>query len=347
MNNSIKILGAGLICVDVVRNNDSTKIMNGGSCANVISVLAQIGYDCVVIREKYSGPFESFLSNTLTSLGVKEAFYKDSKSCAPRIIEDLSDYEHNFYTTCPCCGEKILNLKLPSSSDIQIIKDQFEDIDVFYCDRTSSGIRYLINMISSQKGIVIYEPNSARNLKGLIETSAMVDILKFSKDRIPSSVVERIRTECQKLKLIISTDGARGLSFSYRTLSGEMSPWIVLPSIFSGPVIDASGAGDWLTAGFLSELLRNRDSLSLESLSDAKEIIRMLSIGMRYSQLCCAAIGAQGVFYSVEYLNELRKLTSHGEGRKRPQLDSQNVTGTDTCPLCFSELSKQIIKVIS
>ena len=76
MNNSIRILGAGLICVDVVRNSSSTIIMNGGSCANVISVLAQIGYDCTVIREKYSGTSELFLSNTLASLGVKEIFYK-------------------------------------------------------------------------------------------------------------------------------------------------------------------------------------------------------------------------------------------------------------------------------
>lgn len=347
MNNSIKILGAGLICVDVVRRNNSAKIMNGGSCANVISVLAQIGYDCSVIREKYSGVFESFLSNTLTSLGVKEAFYKHSRSSAPRIIEDLSDYEHSFYTTCPCCGKKILSLKLPSVSDAQIIKDQFEDIDVFYCDRTSSGIRYLMNMISSQNGIVIYEPNSARNLKVLIETSAMADILKFSKERIPTSVAERIRTECKKLKLIISTDGARGLSFSYRTINGEMSPWITLPSTFSGPVIDTSGAGDWLTAGFLSELLKDRDSLSLEGLSDATGIAGMLNSGMRYSQLCCAAIGAQGVFYSAEFSKELRKLTSHVDELKKPQLDSQSVTGKDACPLCFSALPKQTLKVIS
>ena len=347
MNNSIKILGAGLICVDVVRNNDSTKIMNGGSCANVISVLAQIGYNCSVIREKYSGVFETFLSDTLNSLGVKEAFYRHSKSGAPRIIEDLSAFEHSFYTICPCCGEKILSLKLPSESDVQIIEDQFGDIDVFYCDRTSPGIRYLMNKVSSQNGIVIYEPNSARNLKGLLETSAMADILKFSKDRISISVAERIRTECKKLKLIISTDGARGLSFSYRTISAEMSPWITIPSIFSGPVIDSSGAGDWLTAGFLSELLKDRYSLSLESLTDEKEIENMLNRGMKYSQLCCAAIGAQGVFYSAKYSQELRKMTSYGDTHKKPQLDSKSVLGKDTCPLCFSDLSKQKITVIS
>ena len=43
MNKDIKILGAGLICVDVVRSKNMTRIMNGGSCANVVSVLAQIG----------------------------------------------------------------------------------------------------------------------------------------------------------------------------------------------------------------------------------------------------------------------------------------------------------------
>ena len=338
MNNSIKILGAGLICVDLVRNNNSTKIMNGGSCANVVSVLAQIGYDCRVIREKYTGEFELFLSNTLTSLGVKELFYKHSKSSAPRIIEDLSDLEHRFYTTCPCCGKKILTLKLPSISDINIIKDLLEDINVFYCDRTSSGIRYLMNLISSQNGIVIYEPNSTRNLKGLIETLEMVDILKFSKERIPDSVAERIRTSCEKPRLIISTDGANGISFSFRTKSGAMSPWIKLPSIINGPVIDTSGAGDWLTAGFLSELLKGHDLLTLECLSDANEITNMLYRGMRYSQLCCAAIGAQGVFYSQEYSKELWKLSSYGDKHKKLQFSSQHIIEKGICSLCFSKL---------
>ena len=338
MNNGIKILGAGLICVDIVRNNDSTKIMNGGSCANVVSVLSQIGYDCCVIREQYSGSFESFLSTTLASLGVKESFYNHSHANAPRIIENLSDYEHRFYTTCPHCGKKILSLKLPSIADIQAIEDQLADIDVFYCDRASSGIRYLMNGIEMRNGISIYEPNSARNLKGLIATAAMADILKFSKDRIPESVAERIRSECKKAKLIISTDGAKGLSFSHRTDSGEMSPWITLPSVFNGPVIDTSGAGDWLTAGFLAELLRDRESISLKSLLDEKEISRMLNMGMKYSQLCCAAIGAQGVFYSPKYSKELQKLTVFGEKLKYIHLDSQSVTEKDTCPLCFSEL---------
>lgn len=341
MNNSIRILGAGLICVDVVRNSSSTIIMNGGSCANVISVLAQIGYDCTVLREKYSGTSELFLSNTLASLGVKEIFYKQSRSSAPRIIETLSDFEHSFYTTCPCCGKKILSLKLPSISEVQTIEDQIHDIDVFYCDRTSSGIRHLMDLVSSKGGFAIYEPNSARNLKGLIESSAMADILKFSKDRIPASVAEKIRTECRKIKLIISTDGARGLSFSYRKKSGDMSSWTTLPSAFSGPVIDSSGAGDWLTAGFLSELFTDRNALSLDRLSDVDEISNMLNRGMKYSQLCCAAIGAQGAFYSPNYPNELRKLTWHGVEQESPRLEFQNVLTQDVCPVCFSDSPKR------
>lgn len=347
MNNAIRVLGAGLICVDIVRNEASTKIMNGGSCANVISVLSQIGYDCSVIREKYDDPLESFLSTTLSTLGVKEVYYKQSRTSAPRIIEDLSGAEHSFFTVCPCCGKKILSLKLPTSSDIKSVSDIIETTDVLYCDRTSSGLRELMEIIHTHNGVVFYEPNSARNLKGLLETAAISDVIKFSKDRIPMSVADTIRNDNSQVKLIISTLGAQGLAFSHRTLKGEMSPWITLPSIFNEPVIDSSGAGDWLTAGFLSELLKDRNALSLETLYNGEEIANMLNSGMKYSKLCCAAIGAQGFFYAPEYSREFNKLSSRNNRVESLRLVNDYVDNKQLCPMCFSLLPSKDLSIVS
>ena len=346
MNKNIRILGSGLICVDVVHSDSGIKIMNGGSCANVISVMAQIGYNCSIIRECYSDFLEPFLSNTLSSLGVKELFYRKTKSKTPRIVEEIYNTQHDFYTICPHCGKKILDLKLPSEDDVKSLFSQINDMDVFYSDRASSGILMLMEWFNQKNGVVVFEPNSARNSKGLYFAAACADIIKFSKERISYTIAERIRINNDRAKLIIYTEGAKGLLFAHRMLDGKMSDWLSVPSVFQGPVIDSSGAGDWLTAGFLSELLKDRKALSLNALLDAKEVTKMLKKGMKYSKLCCAAIGAQGVFYSPEHANQFYKLFRGNKKVKKLLLNSEKVSDADVCPYCFSGLTDREIKVI-
>lgn len=347
MKNNINVLGAGLVCVDIVHDRSSTKIMNGGSCANVLSVLSQVGYDCSVLREKYSDPLESFLSSTLTTLRVKQIFYKDSRTSVPRIIEDISGADHSFYTVCPICGKKILTLRLPTKEDVVSVTEAVGNADVFYCDRSSSGLKHLMGIAHTHGSIVFYEPNSSRNLNSLLETALLSDIIKFSKDRVPMGIAERIRKSNSHVKLIISTDGAKGLTFSHRRENGEMSPWITIPSSFSGPIVDSSGAGDWLTAGFLSELLAKREDLSLEKLYNDDVISKTMISGMKYSQLCCAAIGAQGFFYTPEYSKEFNKLSSYNKKIKQLQLEDYSVDSRNLCPMCFSQLPDKIITVAS
>ena len=337
MRKKTKITGAGLICIDIVNDGLTRKIMNGGSCANVISVLSQTGYDCTVIREKYSGDLDKFLSNTLKSLGVMEICYRDTRSSVPRIIEALSNTHHEFYTVCPCCGRKILNLKMPSFAESEVLFPQMEETDVFYCDRTSDGLRNIMAKVRLLGGMVFYEPNSARNLEALLQTVVLSDVVKFSKQQIPLSIAEKIRT-LENVKLIIYTDGSKGLSFSCRLSDGQMSSWVSLPSDFNGPVVDSSGAGDWLSAGFLSELLKSGKTNPCEMLNSIEEVSRLLTIGMRYSKLCCAAIGAQGFFYSPEYHKEFGKLVESKKRIYNLKMQKESFSSESLCPECLSPL---------
>lgn len=336
--NTIKILGMGLMCIDIVHNQDNTKIMNGGSCANVISVLSQIGFDCSIMRERYSDIFDAILSKTMSSLGVTEIIYKKTLSKTPKVIEILNDTEHEFLTSCPKCGAKTLKLYLPSGHDIENADINFADYNIFYADRSSSGIRKIMDLVRKNHGIVFYEPNTSRNVESLIESAHHADIIKFSKDKVYPSLAERIRTTIEGIKLIISTEGEEGLSFSHINQNGEMSEWIHIPSEFNGPVIDSSGAGDWLTAGFISEFIKKDINLSKEELYNKDAIINMLIQGMKYSQLCCAAIGAQGVFYSEQSVGAFNKLNNQSQASKKRVLINEQIISEGLCPLCLSKI---------
>ena len=334
--NRIKILGAGLVCIDVVHAGENTIIMNGGSCANVLSVLSQIGFDCSIIRERYGDGYEQILSTTLTSLGVQEIIYKSTRADTPKIIECLSSGRHEFYTICPECGKKLLNLKLPTEHDYDSVSSTINDVNVFYCDRVSSGIRMIMDSIREKKGIVIFEPNSARNVAALYEATKHADIVKFSKDRIPMSLAEKIRIGENTVSLIICTEGESGLSYSYRMENGEMSSWKFVKSLFADPIVDTSGAGDWLTAGFLSELFKHNKLSILGILRDEKEIKDMLGQGMKYSQICCAAIGAQGVFYSEEYKKNFSWLNEKDIPDSFAPINSDKLNKPGVCSMCLS-----------
>ena len=334
----IKILGAGLMCIDVVHNQKQTTIMNGGSCANVISVLSQIGFDSSIIRERYSDQFEAILSKTLASLGVKEIIYKRTAAKTPRIIEILENNGHDFFTCCPNCGEKILKLPLPTERDLGCLDIDFSEFDYFYCDRSSPGIRKIMDIIREHHGLVVYEPNTARNIDSLLKSASHADIVKFSSDRVFPSIAERIRTTVKGLKLLISTQGQEGLRFSHIQENGEMSDWVHLPSEFCGPVIDSSGAGDWLTAGFISELIKSNLSVSIDQFYDQKQISNMLTQGMKYSHLCCAAVGAQGVFYSEQSIGAFNKLNNYNN-LTSSVLGNEDFSTDGLCPLCLSKIS--------
>lgn len=335
--NRIKILGLGLMCLDVVHYNNLTKIMSGGSCANVISVLSQVGLDCTVLREEYSDSLESFLYNSLHDFGVKQVLYKKTKLNTPRIIELLIDTHHDFLTVCPQCGQKVLNIHMPSENDIikNINTKLSNDYNLLYCDRSSNGIIQVMNSIHKNNGVVFYEPNSGRNINSLINSAKHADIVKFSNQRISLNVANLLRDKAN-LKMIIITLGEEGLLFSHLNQNRQMTDWIKIESEFSGPIVDASGAGDWLTAGFIIELVKN--NLNNLSFYSTDKIISMLSQGMKYSQLCCASIGAQGVFYSDDSLNDLRKLSNQHTFAKRYKNHSYE-TSDNTCPYCLSKIS--------
>ena len=209
---------------------------------------------------------------------------------------------------------------------------------VLYSDRTSSGILAAIDNVTSHDGIFFYEPNSAKFNSLFWKTINRARIVKFSNDRVDKISAEVIRNSCSRTNLIIYTKGSYGLDFTYRYPNGKMSPWVEVPSIFHSSVIDSSGAGDWLSAGIIDELCR-WDFTCLDELLICEDFIREVFLsGMRYSQLCCESIGAQGVFYSSSLIEKFKNIRSNFGMRHAfsPLELISNVSFPGACVNCLS-----------
>ena len=321
-----QIIGAGLACIDLIYDSEQLTIQNGGTCSNVLSALSSLGWNSILVKPQYAGNYEKIMDNAFQTLGMKTVRFKKTKVSTPRIIEKRNQ-DHVFYTKCPCCGKKILNLVLPTENNIKSLNIDFSHCDIFFHDRVSSGIKEMVELANLSGGMAMYEPNGFRNEQIFSEHCLKCNIIKFSNERISMDVAERLRTSASKgrIQLIICTDSDKGLRFSYRISSttDEMSSWQTIPPLYFKNVYDTSGAGDWFTAGFLNEWLNKNEK---KSLFQETVIVKSLEKSRTYARESTAFLGAQGLLYSKEYMDRKnRRPLSHTLPKHSP---------LSSCPCC-------------
>ena len=335
MQRNSSVLGTGLLCLDIIYHNDIQQISNGGTCANVLSVLAQIGWNTWALKPKYDDPWDDFIESNLNTLGVNIINYKSVRRNCPRVIEELNNKNHFFSTVCPVCNKKILNLPRFGKNNFKDLKADFDHIDVFYHDRISDGIREIVETMHQQNKLVFYEPNTARNPNLLVKDALNAEIVKFSIKNVSIKIANEIRNKAifGNTKVIIITDGDNGLLFSYLTSGNRMSSWQKVDPFRSVEVIDAAGAGDWLSAGFIDHLVASWD-LSKGYL-DEKLLVASITYGIEYAKLSCKTIGAQGVFYSAELMAQLKELSNSSKCNAKPLLNMKFSNSEDICSKCM------------
>lgn len=330
----MRVIGTGLICLDIIHKNRAVMLMNGGTCANVLTVLAQLGEDATVLMpDYYADEQKAFCYYTLEKMKIDTIHYCKTKKRIPRIIEVYEeDRKHRFYTKCHKCDRDLLENRFITEKEAQDLMPQIMNNDMFFTDRISSGIKYIARQFISMNKKVIYEPNSARNLKAVIEMSKLSHVVKFSEDRISIEKAESIKSQCigSALELIIVTQGDRGMRFSYRINENRFSEWIVGPNIAFSEIRDTSGAGDWLTAGFLH--LWNKIEYSMNE----NDIFKTLQNALNLSALCSRVEGAQGAFYDKELFEDLKR-EYHIKLDQRMKIEISDVNEDDVgaCDSCL------------
>lgn len=307
---SPRILGVGLLCLDIIRYADTIHYCAGGSCGNIISSLAYMGCDSTLLSWPSSDLAYEIINHNLSQVGVKQIFFEESSSLTPRIIENLTFnedkyYSHDFLFCCPNCGKKLPRLKKPRVKDIETLLTSFSDYDVLYYDRISPGIKYLNSKFKHNKKWVIYEPNSSRNQIAFIKNSLTSNIVKFSHEKVSMQLADNLRkvSSDSDIILIVQTMGEQGLRFSYRKRNNQLSKWINIPPQPVSKLIDTVGAGDWCTSGLISSLLSNTRSCPKWFKKD--ELVAALQYGQALAAISCSFIGAQGLLYADPSKDEI------------------------------------------
>jgi sugar/nucleoside kinase (ribokinase family) len=294
--NIATIYGVGLIALDIIDEDEqlSYALQAGGTCGNVLSLLATLGWNAYAVGRIASDPPGSRVLKDLSRCGVKT----DLATLLPgaptpvivhRIRKSLSgEGTHSFSFFCPTCGHRLPRYRPISVAAAQVAAASISQIEVLFVDRVSPGVRRLAEHAKERDAIIYFEPSASGDLKHTKALLEMAHILKYSQER---RAEVRSFGSGRATLIEIETLGSAGLRFR-TALGASRERWIDLPAASVISLKDAGGAGDWLTSGLIHNLCAN----GLRALQTASQdaIIESLVIGQRAAAWNCGFIGARG-----------------------------------------------------
>lgn len=296
--------GTGLIALDVILNGDPAtppKLSAGGSCGNVLSILAFLGWDSYPIARLANNLAGKELVKDLDRWQIHKDFLSmNEDGSTPIIIHRIKKDKqgnpiHRFEFRDPETKKWLPQLK-PITKNIaaEILQENIVP-EVFYFDRLNPGTYELAKNLKEKGTIIFFEPSSIKDKDQFEEILNITDILKFSHDRIPEY---KSLFKTRRCFLEIETQGKEGLL--YRSKNKETNHWQRIPGYELVQIVDAAGAGDWCAAGIIQSLCFNGHPAYNKT--GVRKIQQALEFGSALGALNCLYDGARGLMY--HYTNQ-------------------------------------------
>ncbi len=296
------IIGIGLVALDIViekSSNTKPNLFAGGSCGNVLIILSYLGFDTFPIARLANNKATEELINDIAFWGVNnDLIIKADDGSTPIIIQRISNSKdgnsiHRFEFRNPENGKYLPSFKPVLVKSIEMLYSKISKCDFFYLDRISRSSIELAKLYKNNGAIVIYEPSSIKidNLSLTNELIEIIDIIKFSNERIPNY---KDLIPQGKIPLEIETLGKDGIN--YRTQN--LNDWKHIIPFSVNKVVDSAGAGDWTTAGIIKSLIDYNITKIIDI--DNTTLESILKYAQALGALSCFYKGARGLMYQVE-----------------------------------------------
>ena len=293
-----RVVGAGLIALDVVVLNDSKyRFYAGGTCGNVLAILGYLGWDAVGIARLAEEPATRRVIEDLRKWNVRtDLLGIGNRTRPPIIIHRITraadgTARHRFSLTCPDCGEWLPQYRPVSTAAVDAIMPKLNGADVYFFDRISRATVDLARKMKAEGAVVMLEPSGVGDQRLFAEALEFVDVLKYAEDRIR----ELPEFRPPRPLLEVQTLGDEGLRYR---ITDDDATWRLLPAITASKLIDAAGCGDWTSAGFLHALATEK-RLDNEALFERRHVEAALRFGQALATWNCGFEGARGGMYAV------------------------------------------------
>ena len=336
-----KVVGAGMIALDLVIRSDSetpTRFWAGGTCGNVLSILAYLKWDAYPLARMNGDAASRHVCADMARWGV----HLDWINCLPtanapivvhRIQRDKNGQAgHRFSWVCPSCGKWLPTFKPITVDAVEQIKRTLVGASVFFFDRLSRGTLMLAAEASACGAVVVFEPSSKGNAKLLGEALAIAHVVKYANNRLRSLLGAMERNSATLLE--IQTLGAHGLRYRHR-LGRDISNWMHLKPVAAPRLADACGSGDWCTAGMIAKAaVSGRVGLRA---AGPRGIRAALRYGQALAAWNCGFEGARGGMYAVSraaFASQVSSLLKGQFGGFSDELREHVASPAVTCPAC-------------
>ena len=314
-----KIFGTGLIALDLVMGSDPQSPVwssAGGTCGNILSILAFLGWDAFPIARMNGDAASERVKADMARWGVRLDFAScDPTSRTPIIIQEIrrrSDGSptHRFSWSCPRCGNWLPSFKAVTLDAAERVAPSLKNAAVFFMDRLSRAALSLAARASADGAIVVFEPSARSDEKFFAEAIRIAHIVKYADQRLAAAGGAMAGDSATLLE--VHTLGAEGLRYRHR--SGlTPSDWMYSPAMPAPRLADTCGAGDWCTAGILAKAAI-RGQAGLRS-GGVAAIRRALRYGQALAAWNCAFEGARGGMYAVGRQAFERQVEALASGR--------------------------------
>ena len=297
--------GAGFVAMDVVDDDGDRFAAVGGSCGNVMAILAWLGWAASPIVRLGDDPTGAFIRNELSGLGVDLAYVSREQGMrSPIVLQRFGTGRdgrrtHRFSLTCPGCGRWLPRHRPITLAHWRSLACQDEGPDAFYFDRVSPASLRLATEARRRGALVVFEPSSVEDEAKFQAAVDASHVLKYSDQRL-GHVPDLGFTASPAL--VVETRAASGLRYRWE------GRWTRLEAFAVKDVVDAAGSGDWCSAAIIHRL-GQRGATGLLG-ARRKMIDGTLQVGQAAAAVNCGFRGARGAMQALTLKELNRRLTT-------------------------------------